>query len=131
MKIWSFKGIERNECSLLPISFPPLKLPNKGMKEYYKIILFISFHFIPFTPPKRCLKDLNPLKTKILNFLRIFLFLFLKFYNSIVIFKRENLSFRCLNQKYQEIFFLFLLRIKNTKRCIIIPKFDSQSGKNK
>jgi len=24
--------------------FPPLKLPNKGKKEYYKIILFIPFH---------------------------------------------------------------------------------------
>ena len=24
--------------------FPPLKLPNKGMKEYSKIILFIHFH---------------------------------------------------------------------------------------
>ena len=23
MKIWDFKGIERNECSLLPIPFPP------------------------------------------------------------------------------------------------------------
>ena len=23
MKIWGFKGIEKNECSLLPIPFPP------------------------------------------------------------------------------------------------------------
>ena len=28
--------------------FPPLKLSNKGMKEYSKMILFI-----PFPPPKR------------------------------------------------------------------------------
>ena len=27
--------------------FPPLKLSNKGMKEYSKIILFIPFHSIP------------------------------------------------------------------------------------
>ena len=33
--------------------FSPLKLPNKGMEEYSKIILFIPFHFIPFPPPKR------------------------------------------------------------------------------
>ena len=32
--------------------FPPLKLPNKGMKEYSKMILFIPFHSIPFSPPK-------------------------------------------------------------------------------
>ena len=24
--------------------FPPLKLPNKGMEEYFKMILFIPFH---------------------------------------------------------------------------------------
>ena len=32
----------------MDFSFPPLKLPNKGMEEYYKIILFIHFHSIPF-----------------------------------------------------------------------------------
>ena len=36
--------------------FPPLKLPNKKMEEYSKIILFIPFHSIPFPPPKRGLK---------------------------------------------------------------------------
>ena len=36
--------------------FPPLKLPNKGREEYSKMIIFISFHFIPFPPPKRGLK---------------------------------------------------------------------------
>ena len=36
--------------------FPSLKLPNKGRKEYSKIILFIPFHSIPFPPPKRNLK---------------------------------------------------------------------------
>ena len=36
--------------------FLPLKLPNKGMEEYSKIILFIPFHFIPFPPPKRGLR---------------------------------------------------------------------------
>ena len=63
MKIWDFKEIKRNEYSLplkLPnneMSFPffPLKLSNKGKKEYSKIILFISFYFILFPPPKRCL----------------------------------------------------------------------------
>ena len=39
--------------------FPPLKLPNKEREEYYKIILFISFHFIPFPPPKQGLKISN------------------------------------------------------------------------
>ena len=28
-------------------SFPPLKLPNKEREEYFKIIIFISFHSIP------------------------------------------------------------------------------------
>ena len=27
--------------------FPPLKLPNKRIEEYFKIILFIPFHSIP------------------------------------------------------------------------------------
>ena len=31
--------------------FPPLKLPNKGRDEYSKIILFIPFYSIPFSPP--------------------------------------------------------------------------------
>ena len=57
MKIWGFKGIERNKYSLLPIPFPSLKLPNKRREEYSKIILFISFHSIPFPPPKRGLKE--------------------------------------------------------------------------
>ena len=39
--------------------FLPLKLPNKGMKEYSKIILFIHFHSISFPPPKR---DLSIMK---------------------------------------------------------------------
>ena len=34
-------------------SFPLLKLPNKGREEYFKIILFIHFHYISFPPPKR------------------------------------------------------------------------------
>jgi len=29
-------------------SFPPLKLSNKGMKEYSKLILFIHLFSIPF-----------------------------------------------------------------------------------
>ena len=55
MKIWDFKGIERNEYSLLFIplltnkgmSFPfsLLKLSNKKRKKYSKIIF--SFHSIP------------------------------------------------------------------------------------
>ena len=67
MKIWGFKGIERNECHSYPFHFlplklsnkkidflfPSLKLPNKGMKEYSKIILFIHFYYIPFSLPKR------------------------------------------------------------------------------
>ena len=32
---------------------PPLKLPNKRNEEYSKIILFILFHSIPFSLPKR------------------------------------------------------------------------------
>ena len=50
-----FKG-NREECVFPPTNsipsnlnsqkspFPPLKLPNKGIEEYSKIILFISFH---------------------------------------------------------------------------------------
>ena len=37
--------------------FPLLKLPNKGMEEYSKMIIFIHFHFIPFLPPKQSLKE--------------------------------------------------------------------------
>ena len=36
--------------------FPPLKLPNKGREEYFKIILFIHFHFFPFPLLKQGLK---------------------------------------------------------------------------
>ena len=36
--------------------FPPLKLSNKEREEYSKIILFIHFHPILFTPSKRSLK---------------------------------------------------------------------------
>ena len=41
------------------MSFPlsPLKLLNKEMEEYYKIIIFIHFHSIPFPPPKRGLGE--------------------------------------------------------------------------
>ena len=42
--------------NIMNFAFPPLKLPNKGREEYSKIILFIHFHFIPFSPPKRGLK---------------------------------------------------------------------------
>ena len=40
------------------MSFPfsSLKLPNKGMNEYSKMIFFIPFHSIPFPAPKRGLK---------------------------------------------------------------------------
>ena len=41
--------------------FPPLKLPNKGREEYSKMILFIPFHSISFSPPKRSLKDRDQL----------------------------------------------------------------------
>ena len=37
----------------MDFSFPPLKLPNKKTKEYSKIIIFISFHFITSHPPKQ------------------------------------------------------------------------------
>ena len=53
--------------------FTPLKLPNKGMEEYSKMILFIPFHFIPFPSPKRDLSCLDlftsswPFRTKRLN----------------------------------------------------------------
>ena len=40
----------------MDFSFPPLKLSNKKREEYSKIILFIPFHSIPFSPPKRGLK---------------------------------------------------------------------------
>ena len=36
--------------------FFPLKLSNKIMEEYSKIIFFIHFQSIPFSPPKRGLK---------------------------------------------------------------------------
>ena len=36
--------------------FSPLKLQNKGKEEYFNIILFIHFYFIPFLPPKQRLR---------------------------------------------------------------------------
>ena len=36
--------------------FLPLKLPNKGNEEYFKIILFTHFHYISLSPSKRGLK---------------------------------------------------------------------------
>ena len=58
MKIWDFKGIEKNECYFLfkllnkRMNFPffPLKLLNKKIEEYSKIIIF---HSILFPPPKQ------------------------------------------------------------------------------
>ena len=47
--------------------FSSLKFSNKGKKEYYKIILFIHFHSLPFTLPKRGLKVMI-LDNKILPF---------------------------------------------------------------
>ena len=65
MKIWGFKELERNECSLNPFHSLPLKLsnnhslklPNEGMEKYFKLIIFIHFHFIMFPPPKWGLKE--------------------------------------------------------------------------
>ena len=37
-------------------SVPTLKLPNKGKEEYSKIIIFIHFHSIPFSPLKQGLR---------------------------------------------------------------------------
>ena len=37
----------------MSFSFPPLKLTNKEIEEYSKIILFILFRSILFPPPKR------------------------------------------------------------------------------
>ena len=37
--------------------FSLLKLSNKRRKKYYKIILFIQFHSILFSPPKQWLKE--------------------------------------------------------------------------
>ena len=42
--------------NIMNFAFPPLKLPNKGREEYSKIIFFIPFYFISFSPPKRGLK---------------------------------------------------------------------------
>ena len=47
VKIWGFMEIERNECSLLLISFFfLLKLPNKEKEKYSKIVIFIPFYSI-------------------------------------------------------------------------------------
>ena len=35
-----------NECSLLPISFPLLKLSKKKWEKYFKIFIFILFHYL-------------------------------------------------------------------------------------
>ena len=37
--------------------FPLLKLSNKRMEEYSKIIILIPFHSIPFSPSKRGLRQ--------------------------------------------------------------------------
>ena len=48
------KGIS-NKGIDFPLSL--LKLSNKRRKKYYKIILFIQFHSILFSPPKQGLKE--------------------------------------------------------------------------
>ena len=40
----------------MDFSFTPLKLPNKGEEEYSKIIIFVHFHSIQFSSPKRGLR---------------------------------------------------------------------------
>ena len=45
----------QNKGMSFPLSL--LKLLNKEMEEYYKIIIFIHFHSIPFPPPKRGLGE--------------------------------------------------------------------------
>ena len=43
-----------------------LKLPNKGMKEYFKIIFFIHFYSISFPSLKRAQAQANfPLLSKV------------------------------------------------------------------
>ena len=39
--------------------FPLLKLSNKRMEEYSKIIILIPFHSIDFPPPKQAIKKEN------------------------------------------------------------------------
>ena len=96
MKIWGFKEIKRNECSLysfhslpfklpnkvIDFSFLSLKLPNKRREEYFKIILFILFHFILFPHSKRGLN----------YFFRLVVFLF----KEIIIFykSRESIPYQ-------------------------------------
>ena len=53
---YSFHSLSLKLPNGMDFPFLSLKLPNKKMKEYSKIILFISFHLIPFTPPKQSLK---------------------------------------------------------------------------
>ena len=59
MKIWDFKGIENNECFILPILFPPIKTPKKGNELFIlsiktpkqgkgRIFESYSFHSFPF-----------------------------------------------------------------------------------
>ena len=52
-------NLQNKEIPKKGIDFPLslLKLSNKRRKKYYKIILFIQFHSIPFSPPKQWLKE--------------------------------------------------------------------------
>ena len=84
------------------MSFPfsPLKLLNKKMEEYSKMIFFISFHSIPFPPPKR------RVEVRQLQILRFYLalFLFMIFQNLI----NGFFIFEIKDQNFLLDFFIFL-----------------------
>ena len=51
--LWTLKQNLKLSNKKMDFPFPPLKLTDKEMGEYSKIILFIYFHSISFPPPKR------------------------------------------------------------------------------
>ena len=119
--------------------FPPLKLSNKGMEEYFKIILFILFHSITFSPSKRSLRvPINQThNTKhfyytfffcVISQAKSFFFLISFFFQFcckkyLYYYLRARFS-PCLGSSF------FLLKNVSTSLCLSTDKTKRQFGKN-
>ena len=120
--------------------FPPLKLPNKGMKEYFKIILFILFHSITFPPSKRSLKvPINQTHNTKHFYYTFFVcvisqaksfFFFNFFFFSILLQKVFILLFKGQGFPLFGILIFFFFKNASTSLCLSTDKTKKQFSKN-
>ena len=62
---YSFHSLSfKLQNKVMSFLFPPLRLPNKGMKEYSKMILFIPFHYIHSSQTRPKVENIQFLKKK-------------------------------------------------------------------